>query len=128
MRNMSFAMTTSQVQARTKSVTRRFGWWFLEPDTEIRAVKKAMGLKKGEKVEELAVIRVVSTRKEPLNAITQDDVIREGFPDWTPEQFIAMLVEHYKVDPRKLVNRIEFEYVESATKPAYVLDQLEFPF
>ncbi|OQX14584.1 MAG: hypothetical protein BWK73_09320 [Thiothrix lacustris] len=128
MRNMSFAMTTAQVQARTKSVTRRFGWWFLEPDTEIRAVKKAMGLKKGERVEELAVIRVVSTRKEPLNAITQDDVIKEGFPDWTPEQFIAMLVEHYKVDPRKLVNRIEFEYVEGATKPAYVLDQLEFPF
>lgn len=110
-RNMSFAMTTEQVKARTKTVTRRFGWWFLKPGDEVRGVKKAMGLKKGEKIEPLAMVRIIATRAEPLNAITQDDVIREGFPDWTPAQFIQMLVDHYKVDPAATVNRIEFEYL-----------------
>lgn len=110
-RNMSFAMTTNQVNERSKDVTRRFGWWFLKPGDTIQAVEKAMGLKKGEKVQRLGLIEVVSTRSEPLSAITQDDVIREGFPAWTPEQFIQMLVDHYRVDPSREVNRIEFRYV-----------------
>ncbi|MEJ1438491.1 MAG: ASCH domain-containing protein [Candidatus Sedimenticola sp. (ex Thyasira tokunagai)] len=110
-RNMSFAMTTDQIKAQTKTVTRRFGWWFLKPGDVVRGVEKAMGLKKGEKVKQLAMVRIVSTRPEPLNAITQEDVIREGFPDWTPSQFIQMLVDHYKIDPAKTVNRIEFEYL-----------------
>lgn len=111
-RNMSFAMTTQQVEARTKDVTQRFGWWFLKPGDVLNAVEKAMGLQKGEKINRLCQIRVVSVREEPLNAITQDDVRREGFPDWTPEQFIKMLVDHYRVDPTASVNRIEFEYLE----------------
>lgn len=40
-----------------------------------------------------------------------DDVVREGFPEWTPEQFVAMLVEHYGVSPSATVNRIQFEYL-----------------
>lgn len=110
-RNMSFAMTTDQIRARTKTVTRRFGWWFLKPGDEVRAVKKAMGLKKGEKIEPLAIVRIVSTRAEPLNAITQADVIKEGFPEWTPSQFVKILIDHYKVAPAATVNRIEFEYL-----------------
>ena len=110
-RNMSFAMTTDQIKAQTKTVTRRFGWWFLEPGDEVRGVEKAMGLKRGEKIKPLAMVRIISTRAEPLNAITQADVIKEGFPDWTPEQFVQMLVDHYKVNPTETVNRIEFEYL-----------------
>lgn len=110
-RNMSFAMTIEQVNAKTKTVTRRFGWWFLKPGDEVRGVEKAMGLKKGEKIKPLAMVRIVSTRAEPLNTITQDDVIKEGFPDWNPEQFVQMLVDHYKVKPDSIVNRIEFEYI-----------------
>ncbi len=83
-RNISFAMTTQQIKARSKDVTRRFGWWFLKPGEQLHGVEKAMGLQKGEKIFRLCKIQVVSTRAEPLNAITQDDVIREGFPDWTP--------------------------------------------
>lgn len=112
-RNMSFAMTTAQVQDGSKDITRRFGWWNLKPGDRLYAVEKAMGLKKGEKVKRLALIEVVSTRAEPLNAITQDDCRREGFPDFTPEQFVAMLVKHYKVEPTKTVNRIEFKKVEN---------------
>lgn len=110
-RNMSFAMTTEQFIARTKTVTRRFGWWFLAPGDVIQGVEKAMGLKKGETISPLGMIRVVSTRREPLDAITPDDVVREGFPNWSPEQFIEMLVDHYGVDPSATVNRIEFEYL-----------------
>lgn len=110
-RNMSFAMTTEQFRNKTKTVTRRFGWLFLKAGDEVCGVEKAMGLQKGEKIKPLGMIRVVSVRQEPLSAITQDDVMREGFPDWTPKQFIQMLVDHYKVDPSESVNRIEFEYI-----------------
>lgn len=110
MRNMSFAMTTDQFKARTKTVTRRFGWWFLKPGDMVCGVEKGMGLKKGEKINRLGVIEIVSIRTEPLNAITQEDVVREGFPDWTPDQFVKMLVDHYRVDPTKSVNRIEYRY------------------
>ena len=111
-RNISFAMTTDQVIARKKDITRRFGWHFLKAGDRLNGVKKAMGLKKGEKIERLCQIEVVSVRLEPLNAITQDDVIREGFPDWTPQDFIDFLVKHYKCDPAKPVNRIEFKYID----------------
>ncbi len=68
--------------------------------------------KRGEKIKRLCQIRVISTRQEPLNAITQEDVIKEGFPDWTPAEFIQMIVDHYNKHPMEPINRIEFEYVE----------------
>lgn len=70
-----------------------------------------MGLGRGEKIKPLGMIRVITTRAEPFDTITQEDVVREGFPEWTPEQFVAMLVDHYGVSPCDDVNRIEFEYV-----------------
>ena len=110
-RNMSYAMTTQQMRDGSKDVTRRFGWWFLKPGDYVWAVEKAMGLKKGEKVKRICLIQIVSTRPEPLNAIKQSDVVREGFPGWRPRRFVKMLVDHYKADPSKIVNRIEFETV-----------------
>ena len=112
MRNMSFSMTTEQVINQTKTVTRRFGWWFLKPGDRVRAVRKAMGLKKGEKIEPLSEIEIVAVRAEALNKITQEDCIKEGFSDMNPVQFIDMLCSHYKtVNPQKTVNRIEFKYI-----------------
>lgn len=113
-RNMSFSMTTDQIKDRSKTVTRRFGWHFLEPGDEICAVEKAMGLRKGEKINRLAMIRIKSTRFEPLNEITQSDVIAEGFPYLSPEEFVQMLADHYKIPPHVTVNRIEFEYLEGS--------------
>ena len=109
---MSFAMTTGQVRARSKDVTRRFGWWFLKPGDIVNAVEKSMGLKKGEKIVRLCQIRIVSTRAEPLNQIAVEDMPREGFPDMTTSAFVQMLVDNYRCDPAKPVNRIEFEYLE----------------
>ena len=111
MRNMSFALTTEQVINRTKTVTRRFGWWFLKPGDKVRAVRKAMGLRKGEKIEPLAEIEILSVRAEPLNAITKDDCVKEGFPEFEPCDFVNMLVKHYKAEPNATINRIEFRYI-----------------
>lgn len=113
-RNMSFAMTTDQFRNQTKDVTRRFGWWFLRPGDVIMGVEKAMGLKKGEQIKRLGLIEIVTVRPEALNAIMLDDVRREGFPDWNPEQFIDMLIKHYKANPAAIVNRIEFRYLENS--------------
>lgn len=110
-RNMSFALTTDQVRNRTKKVTCRNGWWFLKPGDIVNAVVKAMGLKKGEKIERICQIRIVSTRGEPLNAITDEDVILEGFPEMNRLEFIEMYSTHNKCRQCDMVNRIEFEYL-----------------
>ena len=107
MRNMSFARTTEQIKNRTKTVTRRFGWWFLKPGDRIHAVEKGMGLKKGQKVVKLAALEVLSVRKERLDAITQRDCRREGFPSYRPKDFVRMLGGL----GNQWVNRIEFKYI-----------------
>lgn len=120
MRNMSFALTTMQVSAQKKTVTRRFGWWFLKPGDLVQPVRKAMGLKKGEAIEKIGPpIRIVSTRREPLCAITREDVMREGFPpEWSPQDFVDMIRSHYgNVTSLTPVNRIEFEYTKRNRTP-----------
>lgn len=115
MRNMSFMLTAKQVEDRTKTVTRRLGWWDVEPGEMIRAIEKGRGLKKGEKVRQLAEICVVYPRRERLGDITQEDVVLEGFPDMTPDQFVKMFCKAHAskgITGNTIVNRIEFEYVD----------------
>lgn len=112
MRNMSFALTERQVRDGTKTVTRRLGWWFLRPGDVVMACVKCQGLRKGEKVERIRPIRIVSTRPEELWDITPEEVVREGFPDFTVKDFLEMFC---RANPRLTydpVNRIEFEYVK----------------
>jgi hypothetical protein len=112
MRNISFALTPDQIESQVKTNTRRQGWWDLKPGTLLQPVRKGMGLKKGEKVQRLGVpIRIISVRREPLNAITPEDVIAEGFPDWSCEQFIQFYAEHNRIEYHDFTNRIEFKYV-----------------
>lgn len=117
MRHMSFAMTTRQVRDGEKSVTRRLRWVDLRVGTFLCAIVKGQGLKKGERVERLRVIEVVSVRRELLSAIVQDlaygreECIREGFPDLTPAAFVDMFCLHNNCSPNALVTRIEFAYV-----------------
>ena len=112
-RNISFALTIPQFIDGSKDVTRRFGWWNVKAGDVLMAVEKGMGLKPGESIKRLGLIQVVSTRSEPLDAITPEDVTREGFPGWTPEQFVDFLVKHYALKNRsKIVNRIEFIRLE----------------
>lgn len=117
MRLMAFSLTAPQVQARTKTVTRRagHGWLSLKPGMHVQAVEKGMGLKRGEQVNRLAVLRVRDVRLESLLAIDQADVIAEGFPHLTPHEFVAFFCRtHRGTQPTDEVVRIEFDYVEGA--------------
>lgn len=114
MRNISFSKTTPQVRARIKTVTRRWGWLNLKAGTRLMAVEKGMGLKKGEKMVRLGEIEVVDVRREPLENITTDDLVREGLGHMTPEDFIRLLTAGTKKTRKDIVTRIEFRYVEAA--------------
>lgn len=120
MKNMSFNLTTPQMRARSKTVTRRLGWETLQPGDLVQAVVKGMGLKKGEQVEKIGVIRVREVRREPLDALTggsytgrmaKRDVIAEGFPEISARQFVEMFCAHHGCAPGTRITRIEFEHV-----------------
>lgn len=81
---MSFFLTQVQFRNRSKTVTRRLGWHHVKVGDLIQGCVKCQGLKPGEQIEKLGVIEVVDVRIEPLNAITPEDVIKEGFPGMTP--------------------------------------------
>ncbi|HEY4366599.1 MAG TPA: hypothetical protein VGN07_05135 [Steroidobacteraceae bacterium] len=124
MRNMSFSLTTDQICAGTKDVTRRAGWRFLKAGDMVRPVLKAMGLRPGEKIQALrGPIRIVSVRLEPLRAMVddlaygQDEVRREGFEGLpagaTPSRWVEMFMASHKgctLDTE--ITRIEFEYTD----------------
>lgn len=110
MRQMSFSLTTPQMRARGKTVTRRLGWWKLRAGDVVMAIEKGQGLKKGEKVKRIGPIHVVSTRAERLDAIDAADAWREGFPP-DAAKFIAMFCAAHRCNPETLVNRIEFRFV-----------------
>jgi len=122
MHHMSFALTTDAIRARTKTVTRRRAWWGLQPGQLLQAVVKGQGLRKGEHVQKLAVIRVVSVRSERLDALIHDtsyglaECAKEGYADhpdlrW-PDRFAAHFAAANNCALTDYVNRIEFEYVE----------------
>lgn len=124
MRNISFALTSEQILARTKTVTRRVGWANVLPGTLLQPVRKGMGLKRGEKVEKLGVpIRVVNVRREPPARMLRDhayglrECVLEGFgpdhPKGTPLEFVRFFCESHKCQPEDEVTRIEFEYTEA---------------
>lgn len=114
-RNISFSLTTDQVKRRTKTVTRRIGWRKLRNGQILNACVKCMGLRAGEKIVRLAQIRVVSVSTEPLNFILnrgRTECAREGFPDLSPQEFVAMFASHMKCQEDTEVTRIAFEYVD----------------
>jgi hypothetical protein len=111
-RNISFKRTTPQFLDGSKTVTRRDGWHRLKAGTILHAVEKARGLRK-EEVVSLGLIRVVSVRRERLADIDQDDVRREGFPDWSPEEFVTFFCDTHKgCTPDSRITRIEFERID----------------
>jgi hypothetical protein len=113
MRNMSFVLTTPQCRRREKTVTRRQGWWFLKRGDLVQQVEKGQGLKKGEHVKKIHVIRIVSTYGLLIWAVWPEDVVREGFPGKSTAWFVEMYCRHNRVQPNELCNRIAFEYVET---------------
>lgn len=107
-KRMSFALTERQFLDGSKDVTRRLRWLDLVAGERLTAVRKGMGLKRGEKQVLLGELEVVSVRYEPLDAITQEECAREGFPEMTPAEFFAFFCAANKCASTTVVRRIEF--------------------
>lgn len=108
-KNMSFSMTIGQMYEGTKTVTRRLGWGLIRPGDIVCAVEKGMGLKKGEKVKKIGLIKILTVTKERLDKITHAECIREGFPHMKPEQFIDMFMRANRCPSSQIVSRISFK-------------------
>lgn len=123
-RLMAVSLTEDQVRNRTKTVTRRDGWRALEPGTRLTLVRKSMGRRRGDYVEPLeriAEVVVTSVRRERLDAITPEDVAAEGFPGWTPGEFVTFFCGSHKgCTPETVVTRIEWRYVPRSRTPEVV--------
>lgn len=107
-RAMSFALTERALLTGRKDVTRRLGWEMLREGDIVGAVRKAMGIPRGEKQIKLGLIRIVSVRRERLDTITAEDVRREGFEDMTPDEFVAFFCKANKCTPPTIITRLEF--------------------
>ena len=117
-RNISFALTTQQFRDRTKTVTRRLRWLKLKPGEVLCGCVKCMGLKPGESIERMGLIRVTSVRREPLSAMSKtcygdQEAILEGFPHLTGHGFVTMFSENMRCSVGEIVTRIEYEYLDS---------------
>ena len=109
MRNMSFFLTTHQFLDGRKTVTRRLGWKTLRVGDLVRAVYKGQGIRMGSIISPIGIIRIKSIRSEPLNVIPADDCAREGFPKYSPQEFVTMFCREMRCAPDVIVQRIEFE-------------------
>jgi hypothetical protein len=109
---MSFALTTEQVRARRKTVTRRSGWRFARVGMIVQPVVKSQGIPKGEHVEKIGgPIRFTAVDRVVLGDITPQDVYREGFPNLTPREFVAFYKRANGGRRDQIVTRIAFEYL-----------------
>jgi hypothetical protein len=115
---MSVALTEQAVRERRKTVTRRLGWKFLKPGDRLVLCPKTRGVSKADRVE-LAEVEVVSMRREPLDAITDGDVFKEGVPILATREvggaaraFVRFFCEHMKCEPSAEVTRIEWRYLD----------------
>lgn len=125
-RLMSVAYTEASVWDRTKTVTRRKGWWedkngrrILKPGDRLTLCRKVMGRKPGEPIVTVALVEVVSVEREELAALTMspaygaEEMTLEGFPGMDPVDFIQRyFVEAQGMDPLATVTRIEWKYLD----------------
>jgi hypothetical protein len=120
-RLMSVAFTEQAVRDRTKTVTRRKGWWtdkngrhLVKPGDRITLCRKVMGRKPGEPLERICDVEVVSVRREMLAAIDDADVAREGFPGMSRSLFmVRFFIDAQGIDPGDDVTRIEWRYLDN---------------
>lgn len=115
-RLMSVALTEQAVRERRKTVTRRLGWQWLPAGDRLTLCRKVQGrkLKDGsvEPLVRLADVEVVNVWREPLMFITADEVVREGFPDMAPREFVEFFCRNMGCAPNVTVTRIEWRYLD----------------
>lgn len=124
-RLMSVAFTEHAVRERTKTVTRRKGWWednngrrIIRPGDRLTLCRKVMGRKKGEPLERICDVEVVAVSRHRLHHLITHpsaalEMEREGFPELDPAQFI----QRYFLDAQGMsaddfVTRIEWRYLD----------------
>lgn len=123
MRNIAFSLTTPQIEAGSKDVTRRLNSTWKVGERRA-AIVKGMGLKKGEKVQPIRdergkpiVVECVSHRKEKLWKLMLDpdygarEVVREGFPEMTALEFVEFFCREGRCKRTQVVHRLEFKRV-----------------
>ncbi len=131
--NISFHLTLPQFRDRTKTVTRRLGWHGLVKACArgkrpiIKACENCHGLKAGEKMQMMGLIRVTSARFERLDKLLEfpdygrREVIREGFPEMSHDEFVNFFIRAHankqkpttkKTTKKTMIVRIEFEYLD----------------
>lgn len=111
-RLMSVAFTEQAVRDRVKTVTRRKGWAYLKAGDRLTLCRKVMGRRPGEPLVRIVDVEVLSVRREPLGAITADEVAREGFPGMSPAEFIArFFITAQGIQLGDEVTRIEWAYL-----------------
>lgn len=116
MRNISFSLTKQQFNDRSKDVTRRVGWLGLRPGDALMACEKCQGLKPGEKILRMGEICIIANYRERLDRMITEpeygaaEVIREGFPDLTPAEFVAMFCKANNCKPSRMISRIVFAH------------------
>ena len=127
-RLMSVAFTEQAVRDRTKTVTRRKGWWedkngrrMVKPGDRLTLCRKVMGRKKGEPLERIVDVEVVSVIRTTLGMVrAPGELTKEGFPEleeWPgPLRGARKFVERY-FEPQGLgwdddVTRIEWRYID----------------
>jgi hypothetical protein len=121
MRLMSFALTTAQILAQTKTVTRRMGWKTAKVGDVVQPIVKGQGIPKGGKVERLGCpIRFTTVDRKWITELCEagneaygcSEVVDEGFPDLSPEEFVTMFTRTHPAAAHFPVTRIAFEYLE----------------
>ncbi|WP_235661553.1 hypothetical protein [Mycobacteroides abscessus] len=107
---MSVALTTQAVRDRAKTQSRRDGWLGLTAGDRLALCPKYRGVRREDR-ELITIVDVLSVRREPLSAITAGDVLAEGFPAFTPAEFVAFFCRtHRGVRPDSVITRIEWAY------------------
>lgn len=123
-RLMSVTLTEQAVVDRTKTVTRRLGWWkdkngrhLLHPGDHLTLCRKVMGRKKGEPLVRLAEVEVLDVSRQQVRvANTPDEAALEGFPDWTWPEFVTFFCAEMRCAPTTVVTRIEWRYLNPTTR------------
>lgn len=111
MRNMSFFHTHKQFLSGIKTVTFRLGWDNLFPGDRIMAIVKGQGLKKGEKIQRLGEMLVISVCSMQVYEINDADIILDGFGGMPRSEWIKWFCRQMGCDQSRWVSRIEFRRI-----------------
>lgn len=104
-----------------KDVTRRLRWEWAKPGMYLMAVSRSQGITPERSAETFGVVEILEVRREPLLHIGREGkggVLREGFTDMLPFEFMAMFIDHMGGDPDAEVARVAFRHVDALRVPA----------